>query len=300
MEKHQIWFWCGTFWIFASIILFIVLLSVTVNQAVAQNEYVVGYNNYTQEFTKIYSQGKYTIDVGELFIPFTRTVQEFNSDIDCLTQDKVEITLTFAIQYQYQEDYLIPIILQKFGNNKNYKNWFQASVYSSIQESSLKFNAIDYYSQRGTVDSTMYNDLVVNINKLVLDDSNMGTLINFFQLVNIKFPTSFSTIIQQKQNIQQSELTATNNRTSLITNANTQLLEAQRTADIIILNANYSAIININEAEALANVELQKWTNRAIAYSQAKDNLNFNASQMVQYLKSENLRNSNKLFTDAN
>ena len=247
------------------------------------------------EFTKIYTQGKYTIGVGEELIRFQRTLQDFKDNIECLTNDKVLIGIDFSLQYEYNKESLIPIILKKFKSDEKYKNFISNLMISSIMNTCLSFTAEQYYVERSIIDKKMSNNLLKNIN-----DNDLGLDIQNFQLINIKFPSNFSYVIQQKQNIQQYILTATNNRQSDITNANTILLQADRTAKISIINANNTALININKATTDANIQNELWIQRTYAYSNIVKSLGLNTSQLIDYIKSDIMRNSNNLITSNN
>lgn len=108
-----------------------------------------------------------------------------------------------------------------------------------------------------------------------------------FQLVNIKFPTRFSDVINVKQNTDQSRLTALNNRNSVLTNANTNLLQAQTRARTILNNANNTAMINLNKAQELVNIENFLWETRLDLYAKVKNDMNLTPSQVVEYIHND-------------
>lgn len=276
---------------FGGILLLIVLLSLTV-KSVEQTEYAVGYDTYNMKFTKIYTQGKYVTKVGEKLIRLPRTLQEYSTELTCLTNDKVLINLEIGMQYQYQRNKLIDTILMKFDGKEKFNRFIENRAVSSILDTCLKYNAEDYYTTRGDIDIAITNELVN-----VINNNNVGANVEFFQLINIGFPPSFSNAITRKQTVQQEALTATNNRQSILTNAETGLLEARRTALIVLINANNTALININKAYTNAKAQEILWTNRANAYGYASNVLKLNGTSMVNYIKSENVLNSNVLVT---
>lgn len=298
MLRSEFWkkigIFVGGFLTFSGVILMIVLLSLTVNKEVKQDEYAVGYNTFEMEFTEVRSQGKYVTEVGEEFIILKRTLQEFSTDLECLSKDKVLLDLSFALQYQYSEGDLIPIILRQFGENGVYKKFIKNHILSSVSETCLKYNAEDYYTIRSTIDIDMFDSLVVKIN-----DQDIGTTIEFFQLVNIGFPPEFSAKITEKQHVQQTGDTAINDRASILTDANTELLEAEREATISVINANNTASININKANANANSQKALWDQRAFAYENAAMTLGFNGTDMISYIKSINVQEADTLLTSS-
>lgn len=273
--------------------LLIVLLSLTVKN-VKQTDYAVGYDNYTMAFTKVYTQGQYVTKVGETLIVLPRTLQEFSTSLLCLTSDKVLVTLDVAMQFQYEKSELINTILKKFNGKKNYNKFIENRATSSIMDTCLQYTAEQYYTERSNIDIQMYNNLVKIVN-----NKHIGSNIEFFQLVNIEFPQSFSNVVTQKQNVQQDALTATNNRQSILTNAYTVLYEAQRIASITLINANNTATININKAMTNAGAQQELWNKRAYAYSYTANILGLNGSEIIDYIENDNIRNSVKLITSS-
>lgn len=283
---------CGL--IFGGILLMIVLLATTI-QTVQQTEYAVGYDNFTMEFTKVYTQGRYTTRVGEYLIKLPRTLQEFDIELTCLTNDKVLVKLEVAMQYQYDPTELIDTILMKFENKNKFNTFVKNRAMSSIMGSCLNYKAEDYYTKRGEIDINMYNEL-----KSVINDNSIGANIEFFQLVNIGFPETFSNVIEKKQTVQQEALTATNDRQSILTNAQTKLKEAERTASITLINANNTALIILNKANADASAQNELWDKRAYAYGYTSNLLNLNGTSMIEYIENENVKKSSVLVTTVN
>lgn len=273
------------------ILLLIILLALTVKD-VEQTEYAVGYDNYTMKFTKIYTQGRYVTRVGEYFIKLPRTLQEYKAELTCLTKDKVLVNLDVAMQYQYDRKQLISTILKQFNGKSKYNTFIKNRATSSILDTCLKYEAEEYYTKRGAIDIAMYNELT-----RVINDNNIGANVEFFQLVNIEFPTTFATAITTKQIVQQEALTATNNRQSILTNAQTGLYEAQRKASIILINANNTAMITLNKAYADAEAQGELWDKRAYAYNFTSYIFNLNATEIIDYIESDNVKKSSTLIT---
>lgn len=278
-----------------SIITMISLLSLYVSYQVEQSEYAVGYDTYNMEFTKIYEQGKYPIRVGEKMIIIKRTLQDFNEDLTCMTKDKILLNLTIGLQYQYQKDDLVDKILKEFSSIDNFNGFLFDRITSSIIDSCLEYNAEQYYTERSAIDRHIYNGLISDIN-----DHNLGVSIGFFQLINIKYPSEISNAIAEKQNIEQESLTAKNERASKLTDANTELLEMQRQADIQIINAYASANITLNQATTNSQIQQILWKNRAYAYLHANEILGLNSTGLVEYIQTDLISKSSNLLTNLN
>lgn len=288
-------FLCWTLGIilFGGIITMICLLALYVNYPVEQTEYAVGYDSYNMKFTKIYEQGRYPIQVGEEMIKIPRTLQDYNREIKCMTNDKILIDLDIGIQYLYQKDDLILKILKEFGSVNTFDKFLSDRITSSIINSCLSYESEQYYIERSIVDRHIYSELLININ-----NKSIGASIEFFQLVNVKFPKEISNAIAQKQNIDQEALTSQNDRNTLITKENTKLLETQRSANILIINAKNQANITLNQAYTNAQVQNILWTNRAYTYTHVANKLNLNSSELIDYLESELISKSNNLLSN--
>jgi regulator of protease activity HflC (stomatin/prohibitin superfamily) len=283
--KHFLYTFCGL----ALFLLTIVLISVTVNKRVEQDEFAVVYNNYNRQFGNIYEQGVYTLNVGDTFLKFKRTLKDVDIDeIFCITKDKIVIQLTISAQYQYNRNDLIPIVLMNFDNGDIYEKFLDNMVSNIILRQCGFYDAESYYIDRGTIYNNMYDALLNEIN----NNNSIGATIEFFQLKNIDFPKSFADAITTKQLVIQNKVTTMNDRTTQLILANTTLLQNQRQAEITIINANNQANININQAETSYNIILGQWIQRNNTYFTIMKNLNLNQSQLLDYLKSEAIRNS--------
>ncbi len=281
--------------LFGGIITMITLLAMYINYPVKQTEYAVGYDTYNMKFTKIYEQGRYPIAVGEQMIVIKRTLQDFNKDITCMTQDKILIDLSVGLQYQYQRDFLITKVLKEFGSAGAFESFLFDRITSSIINTCLLFGSEDYYVERSVIDRHMYLNLLTDIN-----NKTLGANIEFFQLINIKFPSQISSAITQKQNIDQEALTAENDRSTLLTQAQTSLLETNRQANILVINANNQANITLNQARVNSQVQRVLWNNRAYAYSHVKETLGLNSTELIEYIQTDLISKSGSLFTSLN
>lgn len=288
-------------WIYSCYGVFTLLLGVIfafscVGFKVEQNEYAVVMNSWTMQFRdNIYSQGVYVLLPGDQMIKFERTMQNIElGELGCLTGDEVLLEIHVAVQFQYSIDGLIPIILKKFDTDHKYKTFLSAAMKSAILNSCLKFTALEYYEKRATVDSAMFTNLMDSIN-----EETMGSTVEYFQLVDIKYPYVYSNILHEKQNIAQNLITAQNNRNTEIINANTAQFEATRTAGINLINAQNMYNITVFNAITQKNAVLTQWSNRANAYKHIMTDLNLTPDQLVTYLKADVVRTSQQLLSGA-
>lgn len=279
----------GIIFILGTVLLMIVLLSLCVNQKVEQDEYAVFINGFTTDVRGVFTQGTYTSDVGDTIVRFKRTFQLLEYDpLECMSYDQLILSLTISLQFQYAESAIMPIILMQFDTEDNFKNFLIGKIADSIISTCGNYTAEDYYSIRGSIETTMYNSVISQVNML-----NIGLDIIFLQLKNIDFPDDFATAITTKQLIEQQTVTQLNSRTSQLITANTTYLSSLQTANIILISANNTAEINIQQAHINEQIIINQWAQRAIAYNSIKQNLGLNASSLINYLEYEIIRNGN-------
>jgi hypothetical protein len=292
IKKSHIYGGCCGFVLAVSIILAFICIGFKVEQ----NEYAVVMNTYTMQFRPdVLSQGMYILKPGDKLIKFERIYQTFNIDgLECLTGDEVLLNIHVLVRYQYARDALIPIILKTFDTDAKYKTFLNAAIRSTILNSCLEFTALEYYEKRAFVDSAMFDNLMSTINQ-----QTIGSSVEYFQLVDIRYPDDYNNILHQKQNIAQGLITAQNNRNTAIINANTIQMEAQRTAGINIINAQNIYNITIFNAETQKQAILLQWSHRADAFKHIMIDLNYTPDQLVDYIKADVVRTSTQLVSSV-
>lgn len=289
MCAFKVWHFLVTLASVAVFLLTVVLLGVSVNQAVAQDEYGVVYHNFTKAFGPTYVQGTYALDVGEKLFKFKRTLQDVKvSQVDCISKDGLKLTLHVAAQYQYIPDALIPIVLKSFDTDANYNSFLGNIVTNIVLRQCGLFTTQQYYTARGLVFGSMYDALVNEIN----NSTDFAATIEFFQLLNIAFPDDYQSVITEKQHLVQTETTTLNIRTTQLIDANTTLLQNRIQANVILINAANQVAIITNQANASYGVVLSQWRQRLSTLRAIVDNLKLNHTQLLDYLSSELVRQS--------
>jgi regulator of protease activity HflC (stomatin/prohibitin superfamily) len=242
------------------------------------------------KFEGIKEQGVYTTNVGVDFYSFQRTLKDLSlGTITCLTSDKIELSLKAKVQIRLQKDSLIPFILKKFGSYSKYNQFLTTYVSSEIIDSCLAFTAEQYYLNRSYVDSTMFGNLQQTINTKAF-----GAKVEFFQLNEITLPSGLSTVITEKQNIEQQSVTAMNDRQNALITATTNLLKAEQESQVTLIEANNTATIINNQAMISQRIIQTEWQNRGEAYSAVVQNFGFGKDDFLDYLRSEVLRSVEK------
>jgi len=270
-------------------ILCVALLTCVRFSSVEQDEYAVVLNSYTMQFrSAVYSQGFYFLVPGDRFIRFKRTLQNAElGDMDCLTKDEVLVDLHVATQFQYTKDDLVPFVLKKFGTDRNYKHFLAGIMRSVILNTCLEFTALEYYEKRAMVDAEMFGNLIRTVNS-----NRLGCTIEYFQLVDIDYPKDYMKVLHEKQNVKQNLITAENHRTSEVISATTTKMEAQRTANINMINAYNVYNMTLFDANVQKDAIMSMWRNRGLAYKNVIKDLELSVPQFIEYLQSDVVRTS--------
>jgi regulator of protease activity HflC (stomatin/prohibitin superfamily) len=276
------------------VITFIVYLAHGVNKRVEQSKYAVVKNKYTTKLSGPMEQGVYNnLTIGDEMYKYTATMQFLDYDVDdsqngyvnCITRDGLMVSLEVVIQYQYNRNEIIPVIWYNFNDEATYTDFLTKTIYGIIYEDCAFFIANDYYSKRNIIEETIYQRVTTQFNK-----NDSGVTVFNVQLKNIIFPRAFVEIISAKQHLVQEIQTQYNNRTSLLINANTTYIQAVQQSEIVIINANNEANLiekNANITASNINYKFEKMTEYFLT---VKTNLNFNPSELIDYIYSTYLK----------
>lgn len=274
---------CLIFGVFSTALVLIVVFALGIHK-LEQHEIAFTHNKITTTISGPYDQGLHFFNPASEVIRFERTFQQKVIDVTCMTWDKMEFKATVSFQYLYREELIIPVVLKEFRDEQNYLVFLERNVTSNLISSCAEWNATDYYDQRAQVEKQMELNLIANLNG---PNSRFGSDIKALQLKNIKFPDEFNEIIVRRQLIEQQRITTLNARPSLLTNANTTLLTAQKQAIIITTNSNNAARVILANANATAQVVLKNWQQLVASLVYAKQLNNWNNSQVINYLNQD-------------
>lgn len=259
----------------------------------SQSEYVVLYDTYNMKFQGVKEQGAYTTGVGVEFIQFQRTLHDLPvSSITCLSKDKVLLDLHVKVQIRYEREALIPLILRQYGSRKNHELFLEHIATAILVDTCLEYDAEQYYTMRSDVDANMFSELVQGMN-----NHDFGANVEFFQLINIGLPSELASIIEDKQNIAQTIITARNDRENQLIKADTSYLQAEQQSLVLLINANNTAAITVNKAETRQAIVQTEWDNRAAGYNAVITALALDATSFIAYLRSEIARSAERVVT---
>lgn len=280
--------------IIIGILIFMLALPLNI-QKVEQDEFAIQYNTITNKFyDDVLTQGIYLKPLNIEFYKFKRTLQNIEVDgLECMTRDKVILKLHVILQIQYYSESLKNIILTQYSEDSNYKDLINSLTYSTILNSCLYWSVEQYYMDRSKIDNMMFNQLMSNINI-----SSIGSQVIFFQLVDIKFPDSYSELIKEKQNIEQNKQTALNDRTNKITQAQTEIIVSKKNAQINLINANMTSNIILNKANLMKEQIINFWNYRTNYLNQVSNELKLNCVELLNYLKQEKISDTKNIIVN--
>lgn len=263
---------------------------------VEQKEYAVVANSFTMQFSNdVLTQNTYWfLAPFSYLILFVRTMQNIEvGELDCMTGDSVMLKLHVAIQFQYDSGKsLVPIVLKEFGGDAQHKDMLKANIRSTILNTCLQFDAIEYYEMRAKADDSMRQNLEKSIN------ADLGSAVRFFQLLDIKYPDDYMNALHDKQNVHQALITAQNDRNTEVINANTQLKENGVDANINLINAYNTVNITNYNAGVQESMILADWNAKSDYYLNIKTSMKLTNAQLLNYMK-DDVKRSSKIYTNV-
>lgn len=179
----------------------------------------------------------------------------------------------------YVKEEIIPVVLYQFDDQENYMDFVTKTIYGLIYEDCAKFYANDYYSVRNVIEDTMYKSVTQQYN-----DKVSGITVYNVQLKNIIFPQPFVEIISAKQHLVQEIQTQYNNRTTLLIDANSTLIQAIQQAQIINIQAQNVANLALINANATSSNIHNKYKKIGDTLLNVKSQFDFNTTELIKYI----------------
>jgi hypothetical protein len=131
------------------------------------------------------------LGVGVKWFTFQRNIRDLGlKQLGCLSHDKVEIDLEVRVQILMDKDALKRVVLKKFGKPELHTNFLKYMAKCAIIATCLNFTAVEYYSERSSIDKAMFKSLQDSINT-----EDFGATVEFFQLVTITLPDQLNEVI---------------------------------------------------------------------------------------------------------
>ena len=271
--------------------------------SVDPNENVVIYSRVPRYLSSVAVDGGRitTMPASSLFIfPKAYVEIDFNStsgtQLTCVSADGLLLTLDVSTFYKLPQDQL-PWLVQTFDTFSNIDTYIRSLVVQAVLDSCSEFTVeADFIGHRQVVEASM----LTNLQTLLANAGNFS-IVTVLQLKNISPPTDLLTAISVKDATNGQIAVALNTRAQSLTNANTQLLQAEVDAQITvtIATANSTAIIDV--ANQAASAETTYWNQLGQALILAKTSLGFNSSDFVNNYVSKLVlyQNSGRVFVSS-
>jgi len=256
------------------------------------SEYGIAYSNLTCTAAKsVYPEGKYFIGPSASMFLYNRVVvsMDFTEDdqIECLTSDGIQVTLSVTFQYQIIKGELFNIF-NEFGQEVTLRDYIGVTARDSIRDTCATKTAQNFYEERGAIELSMTEALTTD---MILANAHVD--IRLLQLKNVELPIELKTAIEEKQRSEQDIDNALNERAGELINAETQLETAKVEAATLLIMAEAEAEALLTEAEEVATAIKTVFMNRGSVYKTLMEEIGMNATAFVNdYLHAVILENS--------
>jgi hypothetical protein len=255
-------------------------------------EYGILQNTISKDLTtgKVYTGGRFFVGLGKDFIRFPRPRRIMSFGLHSGTdagpinaqvnpgQVQVEASLTYALNYTN-----LISLYRNFGTN--YHSRFVSLVASALQQSySDGLNSTDFFTNRAMIaqKSLLACKAVLEPLVSVID----------FQLRGVALPSTTETQIISKLVSAQKALTAANVQQQTQLNAQINVVVGQIQQEIDLYQANQTQYANIISNQAVSSAKQLQLSSSAVAYTAFLEVLNFNNSELLQYLYIKNTKSA--------
>jgi len=231
---------------------------------------------------ELYTENRYFLGVGKQFITFPKTYQtiNFNADqgdpIAIRSRDGLVIRMDVAFQYTLTSSGKDLMALYMRWQS-NYGDAFGKQARNTVRNVAAKYDAFEFFFNR----SVIVGDITSNMYSYFL---KIGATINNFQMLNIVLPPLFSDAIQQTEVTRTKISEATVLQQKTLIEAETNLLSAQKQAEVIITQAKARADAVLIQQQQAALAKKATIEQELIALLALKQQLNFTTDQMFDYL----------------
>lgn len=279
---------------FIGILLTVILIPISIYD-VSQEKYALRYDDLTKKVeNKIYTEGKYLLTPETEMFYYNKVVKTLEfTDLVCLSNDGIYITMNIDVQYQLRKEELFDIFWE-YGVEKSLRSLLSDIVLDSVRDVCGKYHALDFPDKRNEIQSDMQNTLTIDLNL-----TNSHTDIQYLQLVNYEFPSELNDAIDEKQIALQDIENANNEYDEKITQAETNYKTAEIQAETILNQAEGTATTIKTKANAEAESIAEQWNSRRNTYILLMEEMEMNVDDFVsQYLYGVILQNHKNTITE--
>jgi len=231
---------------------------------------------------ELYTEGRYFLGLGKQFIIFPRTFQTIDykaseqSSVPIRSRDGLVITVDYSFQYSLTtngKDLLALYMRWK----SDYENSFGKISRNLVRDVAANYDAFDFFFNR----SLIIADITASMSDYFID---IGASINNFQLLDLELPTDFFNAIQLTEVTRTKISEATVQQQNTLIQAETDLLAAQKQAEVIVTQAQARADSVLIQKQQEALLRKSQIEQELIALQSLKTQLNFTTDELLNYL----------------
>lgn len=240
----------------------------------------------TLDTSKLYESGIHFLGVAHSFIKFSRSVQELDmrspNNVVARTKDGLQVTLDTRLLYR------LDVSASSLGSmwllyENNYGDAISSASRSVIRDVASKFTAFEFWQSRENITLTMSGAL----DKYLQDF--FFARVDQFLLTNFQLPTKFQNAITETDVKKQEKEKVQFEQDTVVTEIATQILQTQRTVDIITQNAAAAAEAYLLGVDAQV-VQVQTAVDAELkAYSSLRAKLNMTQEELSSFVWLETL-----------
>lgn len=278
--------------IISAITLFILILNSF--SSLEFNDYGLDYSGITKGINPSpYTAGIYFLGIGHSFIKFPKTVQtlEFSKErtassgpLQSRTSDGLEVILEISFQYKLNYEGIFNLYMS-YG--PEYSKIFDRMAIDVLTDLATNYTAYDFFMERQKIGIAMQNALDTHFK------SNCYSNIEFFQLRSVDLPDKFEGAIELSEVKKQDIRKAQAEKEKMVVELETTRVKAeyQKNVTINLADGEAQSILAQNKA----NVDSFKLlaTARSQSYQQLIADLDFDAAQLIEFMKAKLVRDYN-------
>ncbi|XP_050418870.1 uncharacterized protein LOC126832201 isoform X1 [Patella vulgata] len=228
-----------------------------------------------------YYEGLYTGPPGFEFIiyPNTFTTKQFYY-FKCLNAEGITMELNVEYQYKAEIDSL-QTIMKDFKDFDDYKEILEDEGEAALQNACSNFNTSQFQSERGAFQGVVRARLQERYTQLFCTVTGV-------QVNNIMWPSSYEIAIRSTETAREDIRVAASEQPRLLTEADTEILQAKTQAQIILDKAESDARVRKNKADSVAQAITAQFEKEGESYSEILSNqgLSFSQQGLISYIGS--------------
>jgi len=248
-----------------------------------------------REVGELYTEGRYFLGLGKSFITFPRIFQTLDfkksegESITIRSKDGLTIDIDVAFQYTLTTNgkELLALYMRW---KKDYESAFGKLAKNVVRDVAAKYYAYEFFLNR----STITGDITATMAK---DFTVIGASINNFQFLELNLPEDFNREIQVTEVTRTKISEETVKQTKTLIEAQTNLLAAQKQAEVIVTQSKARANALLIQKQQQALTRKSEIEQELIALQYLKTQLNLNTEQLLDYLLIDYLKDSKGKMT---